>query len=436
LSESPTTEPLAEPLAKAAVIEEIGRTGLYSYGGYIQEEFLQALKGRQAIKVYTEMRDNDPIVGAVLFVIEMMMRQAEWRVDPVSETNPLDVEAATFLRECMDDMEDSWADTIAEIMSFLPFGWSLHEQVYKKRNGASRNPSQHSKFDDGLISWRKFPVRAQDSLLRWEFDEDNDELIGMTQVVFGNQYTIPIEKALLFRSKVFKRNPEGRSVLRNAYRPWYLKKKIEEVEGIGIERDLVGFPTLQPPEGLNLWDKTDPEMVRLLAESKQLVQNIRQDAQMGAVIPFGWELGLVQNQSRKTIDIDKTIQRWDQRIAMTMLADFILVGHGDTGTYALHRNKTSNFGTAIGAWLDMIEGVFNSHAVPQLFALNPRFASLEELPKIGHSAVETPDLHDLGEYINYLVSTGVIKPDLNLENHLRTLAELPEAPIEDQEAAV
>ena len=51
-----------------------------------------------------------------------------------------------------------------------------------------------------------------------------------------------MEKCLLFRTQTHKNNPEGRSILRNAYRSWYFKKRIEEIEGVGIERDLAGIP--------------------------------------------------------------------------------------------------------------------------------------------------------------------------------------------------
>jgi len=65
---------------KPANFSEIGTTGLKVYAGIVQEEFLPALKGTKAVKVYREMRDNDPTVGAVMFAIEMLMRQVEWKV--------------------------------------------------------------------------------------------------------------------------------------------------------------------------------------------------------------------------------------------------------------------------------------------------------------------------------------------------------------------
>jgi hypothetical protein len=65
---------------KPANFTELGDTGLKTSGGLIQEEFIPALKGSKAIKVYREMRDNDATVGAIMFAIEMLMRQVEWKV--------------------------------------------------------------------------------------------------------------------------------------------------------------------------------------------------------------------------------------------------------------------------------------------------------------------------------------------------------------------
>jgi hypothetical protein len=46
---------------------------------------------------------------------------------------------------------------------------------------------------------------------------------------------------------VQRNNPEGRSMLRTAYRSWRNKKRIEEIEGVGIERDLAGLPIARIP---------------------------------------------------------------------------------------------------------------------------------------------------------------------------------------------
>ena len=98
---------------------------------------------------------------------------------------------------------------------------------------------------------------------------------------------IPVEKLLLFRTKSRKGNPEGRSILRNAYRDWYFKRRIQEIEGIGIERDLAGFPVLTAPESMDIWNTEDAEMVAARAQAERIVQNIRRDSLEGLVMPAG-----------------------------------------------------------------------------------------------------------------------------------------------------
>ncbi|MGG1598484.1 phage portal protein family protein [Paenibacillus naphthalenovorans] len=410
---------------------EVGRTGLKRWGGRIHEEFLPELSGMNAIRVYREMRENDPVVGAIMFAIEMLMRQVSWRVDPVSQNNA-DLEAAEFLESCLEDMSQTWGDTISEILSFLVYGWSFHETVYKRRLGESRDPTKNSKHKDGRIGWRKLPIRAQETLMEWEFDESGG-VQAMRQQPPPDfiSRTIPMDKALLFRTRTEKGNPEGRSILRNAYRPWYFKRRIEEIEGIGIERDLAGLPVLTPPQDLNIWDDQDPDMVLLRREAEEMVQGVRRDQMEGVVKPNGWEFSLLSTGGRRQIDVGAVIERYDRRIAMTVLADFILLGHEKVGSFALASSKTDLFGVALGAWLDSIAAVFNRYAIPRLFALNPGLPQ-EYLPQLKHGDIESPDLKELGAFIKDMTGVGVIIPDPELESYVRQVAHLPER-MEDEE---
>ena len=61
---------------------ELGVTGLKRTAGYVDEEFLAALKGRKGVQVYREMGDNDPIAGALLFAITQLIRGVDWSVVP------------------------------------------------------------------------------------------------------------------------------------------------------------------------------------------------------------------------------------------------------------------------------------------------------------------------------------------------------------------
>ena len=61
---------------------EIGSLGLRAWSGWVREEFLPELIGRQGMQKYREMCDNNPIIGAIIYAIKSTMRKVEWRVIP------------------------------------------------------------------------------------------------------------------------------------------------------------------------------------------------------------------------------------------------------------------------------------------------------------------------------------------------------------------
>lgn len=421
--------------------KEIGRVGQRRYGGIFYEEFLSELRGRKGAEVFTEMSNNDETIGAILFAIEMLVRQASWNVEPGGSTAK-DREAAEFVKSCMDDMQQTWIDTISEILSFLTYGWSFHEIVYKRRMGRTKDNRTSSKYDDGLIGWMKLPIRSQETLYQWEYD-DQDNLIGMTQMPppdFG-LITIPMNKAMLFRTRSRKDNPEGRSILRTAYRSWYFKRRIQEIEGIGIERDLAGLPVITTPEGMDIWDKDDEDMNAIRAGLEAMVKNIRRDSTEGLVLPFGYTFELTSTGGSRQFDTNSIIARYDTKISQTVLADFIQLGHESVGSFALSSDKTNLFSMAICAFLDIICQTFNSQGIPALIDINgDHFAGVTDYPRLTHGDIEDVDLATVATFIKDMASIGVIIPDESLEDYVRQLGKLPKrttdtVPMEARRAA-
>lgn len=407
--------------------KSIGRIGQRRYGGIFYEEFLNELRGKRGVETYTEMSENDDVIGAILFAIEMLIRGCSWDTQAGGNT-PADEEAAIFVWQCMNDMSDTWIDTISEILSMLTYGWSTHEIVYKRRMGRKKDDRLNSKYEDGLIGWRSLPIRAQDTLYKWEYDDD-DNLTGMTQMPPPHYglITIPIEKLLLFRTKSRKGNPEGRSILRSAYRSWYFKKRIQEIEAIGIERDLAGLPVLTAPDGDDIWDTSDTDMIQKRAAAEKYVKAIRRDSMEGIVKPKDWELELLTTGGKRQFDTSVVIERYNTGIAQTVLADFIMLGHGKTGTYNLAADKSQMFSVAIGAYLDIIAEVFNNKAIPALIDMNgEHFSNITDYPQIIHGEVENRNLEELGSFIQQVAGAGFITPDEQTEAYLRDAAKLPE----------
>lgn len=414
-----------------STFDVLGESGLVRQSGYVYEEFLPQLQGVKKIKVYTEMSSNDPIVASVLFAIDMFLRKVDWHVQPASEDDK-GAEDAQFLEECRDDMSGTWADFISEVNSMLEQGWSYFEILYKRRTDEVKpDGNLVSKYNDKKIGWRKFDPRSQDSLDRWQFDDEGG-VIGLWQRP-APDYTlryIPIGKSMLFRTTSRKNNPEGKSVLRSAYRPWYFKKRIEEIEGIGVERDLAGLPMAEVPVKM-LQTDASPNDKAMLRSIRELVKNVRRDRQEGIIWPQQYDergnklyqFSLLSAGGTRQFDTNGIITRYEQRMAMTVLADFILTGHDSTGSFALATSKSGMFQSALGAWLDIIQDVLNNYAVPRLFRLNGVDGPY---PKLIHDPVQQMSLNDLATMIAALAGAGAqLFPDTELENFIRKMMNLP-----------
>lgn len=451
-------------LAYGMNFKDYGSYGLRQYSGWIREEFLPQLTGRQAVTVYREMLDNSSTVGSMVFAIQQAMRHVEWRVEsPTDKNNKEGDQWTEFADSLRLDMSHTWEDFIAEALSMLGYGFSVHEIVYKKRLG--RNPSNlggstqsdmsgpnkdelpSSKFEDGRIGWRRLPIRGQDTILKWFFDE-NGQIRGTTQQPWvGTLIDIPIEKLLLFRPTAHKNNPEGRSILRSAYRPWYFMKRLEEMEGILFER-MAGFPVMFVPNQLmETAMGTGPlaaQAAMTLAAYKKIVTNTRIDEQMGLILPsdcysdadgkvstvkqYDFQL-LTPGSGGKSkgagSDIDKSITRYKIDILMTTLCDFIMMGHEVRGTNNLGTMKVDMFYSAIEGWLSAITEVLNRYALPRIWQLNG--FDHATMPQFRPDMPQRLDLDGLGAFIANLATAGMaLFPDEELEAYLRDAGGLPE----------
>lgn len=418
---------------------QIGVTGLNrSSNGFatIEEEWLSDLRGTNGIKAYREMSDNNATIGAVLFLIDSFVRKVTWEVDAADESNEA-IQLSEFVEQCIDDLEQSWPNVIGEaVRGVCIYGWSTFELVFKMRQGRNEEKDKTSMYSDNRIGWCKFAPRSQDTNYGWEFSEKGD-LLGMYQMAppnYGIKY-IPLDKLLLFRSVgVMKDNPQGRSSLRNCYVSYSIQKKIQVSEAIGISRNLSGLPTMTVPLRL-LSDSATSSEKQLLANFQNMVSRVKADEYSGLVLPSevtqdgnpsGYKFQLLSGgSSGKTTETTPVIERLEKSIARSFLADFLFLGSGTTGSWALASTKTNMFSQALGGFLSAIVDVLNE-AVEQLMRMNG-FDEPELYPKIRHGDLEKMPLEEISGPIAQMVSAGIITPDDELEQWVRELAGAPQS---------
>jgi len=413
-------------------LRELGSSGLKRQGGVVYEEYLPQLTGSRWFNKVREMSDY-PIISAMHYTVEMQIRRVTWQTKAANESRQAR-KAYELVDSCFNDMSFTWADTISEALPFL-YGHSVLELCYKIRNGEKKDASglPSSQYDDGLIGWRKWAPRSQETLEKWEFDKSG----GINGVWQNDPYgdnqshLLPIDKMLLFRTTSKNNNPEGRSILRGAYEAYYYAKTLKIIQGILYSR-LNGLPVFHVPSQILSASATAAQQA-ILTEIKDIVVNLHVDEQMGMILPsdrdehghLRYWIEMLRADVGPGFDIEETIIRNEQRILGTMLAQFILTGHeGTSSSRALSTNEIDMFWMSVDGHLDSIGEVVNRYAIPRLMRLNG-FAR-EHWPRRVHDSVERIDLDKLGQYIVRLASSGVdFSTNLDIQQHLAQQANLP-----------
>lgn len=368
-------------------LSEVGKSGLQAYSGIISEAYTSKLQWPAAYDIYDEMRRRDPTIRSLWNALVLLAGTATWYVEP-SGQEQIDLNAAEFLQSCLDDMSHPFEAAIEDALTCIFFGWSWQEICYKRRRGEKGKTA--SQYDDGRVGWRKFAVRRQSSLRRWEFDETGG-LKAMVQAPAPDygEIPLPIEKSLHFVGQRDGSNPEGLALLESLYEVWYYLKNLQIINGIGWQRSFVGLPVFEFEERP---DDADKLQVKTVGEALTV------DAKQYVSVPQKVKFRLESAQNSGAESLLNTIKYYRLLMYQTMLADFIDLGAGQTGSWALGTDKSNLFLMVVDALLDRIASPINRFGVPRLFAYNS-FGMITGLPRVVHTKVEKPALGQLGSWL-------------------------------------
>lgn len=230
------------------------------------------------MEVFEKMRRSDAQVSAVLLAMELPIRNAYWFVEPAKddddEVTPEAEEHARFVSDNLfEKMRDGWDNKLREILTELPFGFSLFEKTY---------------ISDGeKVYLDKLGFRKQTTIMQWM---TQDRTPGVLQQLPtpgpGGLYeaNIPGVNLLLFSFRKEGDNYQGISVLRSCYKNYFIKDKLYKFDAVKHERQGVGIPVIYIPKSA-----TKPQK----AVAANIVKNIRSTEQTGIVMPGskddGWE---------------------------------------------------------------------------------------------------------------------------------------------------
>ena len=402
------------------LISEVGYNGLSISAGQINEEMKRELQFPTSIITYKQM-SYDSMISAALNYYEQMMLKSRFTFKSHALATEEQKQYAEFMEECINDMEHSWQDFIQEVSSMNTYGFCVNEIVLRKRL-----KNKGSKYNDGKIGIHKLPIRSQDSIAKWVYDEEQN-LIGVTQSVAktgkrgqvllsqkGEDVTIPRQKFLLFRLGKKKDSPLGESPLRGCYYSWKYKTAVEDLENIGMSRDLSGIPIAKVPPQI-MSPKASPELQQQYEQIKNIVRNIHNNNQAGVVWPLAYdensklpmyEFSLLKNDGGKSYDTKSIKEYYCNAILTALSADVLLLGQSNTGSYALGNMKGTMTAIAIEYKLKEICNVINQHLIPLIAKYNDW--DLTRLPYIVAEDLEAVSLEEVSKFIQRTGAVGFL----------------------------
>lgn len=420
---------LNKKLTKSSVqdlLGMLGGSGTALINGFLEGDYNSKLSGQQGLKVYEEMRSSDAQVQASLLVCELPIRSTEWYIEPAvddesGEVLQEDQDIADFVsRALFEEMSQTWDDTVREILTELPFGFSLFEEVYKA--------------DEEHIWLDKMAFRKQATILKWEQSNGEPGVVqilptpvaGEGKTAGQHQVDIPADKLVIFSFRKEGDNMAGRSILRSAYKHWYIKDILYKYDSVKHERQALGVPVMTLPEDATLAD---------MAIAQGILEKLRAHEQSGIVLPnANWKFEFADLRAATGSDLWKSIEHHNGMISKNVLASFIDLVSGDGGSRALSEDQSDFFLLGLEAVAKQIDDVVSRFTIRRLVDLN--FNDVKKYPRLAHKKLGKVDYQTLTTSVATAVSSQVITPDDDLEAWMRKQMDLPPAMPQEEDETI
>ena len=403
---------------RGSATSEIGAPGTSMYGGYSSADYNSEFNGKSAIDKYEEMRKTDATVNATINAIKLPILQAEYFVMPVDANDPKSVEQAEFVRKNLDGIDGGFRNWLNEATNYKVFGFYYFEKVYRIKDGK-------------VFLWKLAP-RLPSAHAKWEMESDR-KTPGITQLLptppqgSENESTsreIPMSKLVLLTNNREGDNFEGVSILRSAYKHWYIKDLLYKIDGIKHERG-AGILMIRTPDGNSEED---------IAKAEELGTRFKVNENAFIVVPgskeSGWEVDLMtKGIADQTTALLESVKHHDRAISANILAQFIDLGSSGAGSYALSKDQTDFFTLSLQSSADYIAECLTKQLIEELVIMN--FGEQEEYPRFVFGQIGSIDYKEMSEALEKLVATGLVKVDGKMVEWTHKTYGLPEVKAED-----
>lgn len=404
---------------------EVGNTGLNLRGvrGKVEENISKLWKGKNKKDFISEMRLNDPYVNAWINAKNAIALKPDWVIQPRNPEDSKSKEYADLISNMLfNDMATTFNSFVLNSITMAEYGFAISEIVLKKRQGKTDNPMTTSLYNDGLFGVAKLSPRWQNSITKWDIDNNgNIENVYQRSDDFGTtDIKIPYKKILHFVMNGYNGNPEGESVLRGTFASYYNKKNIERIQRETFERGFTGILDIQVPPRYMSKKYNTPEGVEMMRVIDAFLRNVKQGKEAGIIRPASkdFNIELIQGKTGTGLDPDKMIDRYNTEIVMCLLSDSFMgkskVYQGASG----EQTKTKIYKSFIGIILDEIKEQINKKLIPLLFNINN--LDTEYMPYLDYGNLDDLDLQAVSWFIQSVAKNcgPLMTPTYELNNFL------------------
>lgn len=431
----------------------VGRSGTVNTRGFISDtETERDLQWPRNLEVYEKMRREDPSVRSMLAMVKTPIRATHWDVEPASQ-EPEHLEQAAFIREALFDgshLDGGFDEWLRQALDFLDFGHSVFERVAELKDlrftVTDPETGEETQIERQGFVLAKLGVRLQQTLVEWHVDERDSSILDHVvqqlpltdeqpaararETEDPTQPKIPADRLVILTFEKQGDDFRGQSLLRSAYKPWLYKARLQNIEAIAMERT-AGFPVCYPPESV---DGNDP----VLDEMEKMLRRIRLGEEIYAIMPGpkaqgnndGWTLEDLEIRG-SSADFAAAIERYEGQMTRNVQADFMRLGHENTGARAVGDVQQDPYYQAVEAIVGYVEGVLNEQVVKPLIDWN---YETDAYPRVSASKVQAKNIEKLSTFFSALSGPGLITPDPELEAWLRKVADAPDMPRAEQGA--
>lgn len=297
-----------------------------------------------------KMRRNDGTISAMYNLFTLPVKAAEHYLEPAEggDAEKDFVDEVLMQPSQKGGMSYPIKLLISDMLRSVEDGFRGYEKVLTLRA-------------DGKIVYKK--IAPRDALTLTLLRDEHGGFAGMKQRTWnGAKYidvTIPVDRCFLFTYGKERNYLYGESAFRSAYPHYDKKHRFYYLQEIAAQASALPPRKLKLPEGGGAIDAEKLALAEAAADNFGYQQRI--------TLPPGWDL---EEYKTSPMDMQPAIDHHDTLAARSTLMDFIVLGASKSGSFALSKDKTEMFMTALVGVMHEIENHINAFLIPPLIDYN------------------------------------------------------------------